>query len=279
MTRWDCKDIDRDAIIQELMLEAGLTDNPALTDSLKALDSFSSMPAPVPGPALAAMLAGSGTAAVSDAGAAASTGESPVEFPLDELGKRRQLRKRRPAVIGAAVLTAMGLGVGGVAASSAGFSKGTPDFMQALISDWAPGWTTAPPSLVPPAPSRDSPKVTTHPAPVDLPAPAVAPLPSVPPAAAAESSADAVAPSPVDPGPVKAPTKQGAAGPSEVPSAGRTDPKTDSQNLLKQTTDTLPKLNGKEFQGGLKQVLQDSQDGLVVTPQGTSLRWLFGLAP
>ena len=59
MMRWDCKDIDRDAIILELMLEAGLTDAPELTDSLKAMESFASMPAPVPGPALAAMLAGS----------------------------------------------------------------------------------------------------------------------------------------------------------------------------------------------------------------------------
>ncbi|BAS14665.1 hypothetical protein AHiyo8_29680 [Arthrobacter sp. Hiyo8] len=49
MMRWDCKDIDRDAVILELMLEAGLTDAPEVTDSLKALESFASMPAPVPG--------------------------------------------------------------------------------------------------------------------------------------------------------------------------------------------------------------------------------------
>ncbi|WAH98410.1 hypothetical protein [Arthrobacter sp. MMS18-M83] len=165
MMRWDCKDIDRDAIIRELMLEAGMTDASEFADSLKALESFASVPAPVPGPALAAMLAGT----------AAAVG------PVDELGKRRRLRKHRPAVIGAAVLTAMGLGIGGVAASSSGFSKGTPDFMQSLISGWAPGWTTAPPSLVPAAPAGDSPKVTTHPAPVDLPAPAVRCPPGQPP--------------------------------------------------------------------------------------------------
>ncbi|MFH5879710.1 hypothetical protein [Arthrobacter sp. NA-172] len=168
MTRWDCKDTDRDAIIHELMLDAGMTDVPELADSLKALESFASMPAPVPSAALAAMLAGPGATTVAGsgsitvaAGAGAGAGAAAVgtvigdrALPLDELSKRRQSRRHRPAVIGAAVLTAMGLGVGGVAASTAGFSKGTPDFMQVLISGWAPGWTTAPPSLVPPLPGK-----------------------------------------------------------------------------------------------------------------------------
>lgn len=274
MMRWDCMDIDRDAIIHELMFEAGLTDDPALTNSLASLGSFASTPAPVPGPALAAMLAGTATGASTATGAGAGIGGPADKLPVDELGKRRDSRKHRPAVIGAAVLTAMGLGVGGVAASSAGSGKGTPDFMQALISGWAPGWTTAPPSLVPPAPNRDSPKVTTHPAPADPPAPTVAPAPSVPPAleavvpSAAEPSTGAVAPSSVDPAAVKAPTKQGAAGQPEVPMAGPPDP----------TVDSLPKSNGIEFQDALKQVLQQNKDEVAATSRETSLRWLFGLA-
>ncbi|MHC6219072.1 hypothetical protein [Arthrobacter sp. MMS24-S77] len=290
MMRWDCKDIDRDAIIQELMLEAGLTDAPALTDSLKALESFASMPAPVPSAALAAMLAGPGAGVgrvgyvATAAGIGAATGDPADEPPLDELGKRRQLRKHRPAVIGAAVLTAMGLGIGGVAASSSGFSKGTPDFMQSLISGWAPGWTTAPPSLVPPAPAGDSPKVTTHPAPVDLPAPAVAPEPVTAPVPEAavppmvEPSPDAVAAAPADPVGAKEPPKQGAAGRPDSPKTVHTEPKTDSQGLLKQTTDSLPKWSSKEFQDGLQQILQESKDDLTAKTQGASLRWLFGLA-
>ncbi|MCX2749516.1 hypothetical protein OOZ51_17100 [Arthrobacter sp. MI7-26] len=289
MMRWDCKDIDRDAIIRELMLEAGLTDAPALADSLKALESFASMPAPVPGPALAAMLAGTAAAAgpVAEVGTAPgigiATGDLTDERPVDELGKRRQLRKHRPAVIGAAVLTAMGLGIGGVAASSSGFSKGTPDFMQSLISGWAPGWTTAPPSLVPPAPAGDSPKVTTHPAPVDLPAPAAeqepviaaAPEAAVPPAV--EPSPDAVAPSAVEPIEAKDSPSQGAGRP-EVPKTVHTEPKADSPGVFKQTADTLPKWGSKDFRDGLPQVLQDGKADLAGKSQGASLRWLFGLA-
>lgn len=289
MMRWDCKDIDRDAIIRELMLEAGLTDAPEFADSLKALESFASMPTPVPGPALAAMLAGSAPAVgpVAEVGAApgigTAAGDPMDERPVDELGKRRQLRKHRPVVIGAAVLTAMGLGIGGVAASSSGFSKGTPDFMQSLISGWAPGWTTAPPSLVPPAPAGDTPKVTTHPAPVDVPAPAVAPEPAIPPVPEAavppvvEPSSDPVPPSAVDPAEAKDSPTQGAGRP-EAPKTVHTEPKTDSQGAFKQTADTLPKWSSNDFRDGLQQILQDSKADLTGKSQGASLRWLFGLA-
>ncbi|MCZ9883517.1 hypothetical protein [Arthrobacter sp. B2a2-09] len=264
MMRWDCKDIDRDAIILELMLEAGLTDAPELTDSLKALESFASMPAPVPGPALAAMLDGS------TAGAS---------LPLDELGKRRQLRKHRPAVIGAAVLITMGLGVGAVAAASGGFSKGTPEFMQALVSGWAPGWTTAPPSLVPPAPAQDSPKVTTHPAPVDLP-PAAPPVagPLAPPVAPAPASTGEAAREPVAPVAVPAPANEPSDGQSEAPKAAHTEPNTDSQGILPQPKASIPSTGtAKDLQNGVQQAVQGAQDDVSLKPAGASLRWLLGL--
>jgi hypothetical protein len=262
MMRWDCKDIDRDAIILELMLEAGLTDAPELTDSLKAMEAFASMPAPVPGPALAAMLAGS------------AVGET---LPYDELGKRRQLRKHRPVVIGAAVLTAMGLGVGGVAAASGGFSKGTPEFMQTLISGWAPAWTTAPPSLVPPAPAQDSPKVTTHPAPVDLP-PAVPQVagPSADLVSAAPASAGAAAHEPVAPAPV--PARQPSDGLPEAPKAVHTEPRTDSQGILPQPKTAIPSTPAaKDLQNGVQQAVENAQDDVSLMPAGASLRWLLGL--
>lgn len=256
MMRWDCKDIDRDAIILELMLEAGPTDGPELTDSLKALETFASMPAPVPGPALAAMLSGS---AVGDT------------LPYDELGKRRQLGKHRPVVIGAAVLTAMGLGVGGVAAASGGFSKGTPEFMQTLLSGWAPAWTTAPPSLVPPAPALDSPKVTTRPAPVDLPpaAPPEAGLSADPaPASTAEAEHEPLVP----PAPARQPS-----GMPEAPKAVHAEPKTDPQGILPQPKTAIPSTpTVKDLQNGVQPV-ENAQSGVSLKPAGTSLRWLFGL--
>lgn len=267
MMRWDCKDIDRDAIILELMLEAGLADASEVTDSLKALESFGSMPAPVPGPALAAMLAGS------------AAGDSANSLPYDELGKRRQLRKHRPVVIGAAVLTAMGLGIGGVAAASGGFSKGTPEFVQTLISGWAPAWTTAPPSLVPPAPAQDSPKVTTHPAPVDLP-PAVPPVagPSVDPVSAAAASAGAAAHEPVVPAAVPAPARQPSDGLPEAPKAVHTERRTDSQGILPQPKTAIPSNPAaKDLQKGVQQAVENAQDDVSLRPAGASLRWLLGL--
>ncbi|MEW1821996.1 hypothetical protein AB0323_14620 [Arthrobacter sp. NPDC080031] len=258
MMRWDCKDIDRDAIILELMLEAGLTDAPELTDSLKALESFGSMPPPVPGPALPAMLSG------------AAVGET---LPHDELGKRRQLRKHRPVVVGAAVLTAMGLGVGGVAAASGGFSKGTPEFMQTLLSGWAPAWTTAPPSLVPPAPPQDSPKVMTHPAPVDLP-PAAPPVagPSADPAPPAPASTGNAAHEPLAP---PAPARQ-PSGMPEAPKAVHTEPKTDSQGIPQPKTAIPSTPTAKDLQNGVQPVA-NAKDDVSLEPAGTSLRWLFGL--
>jgi hypothetical protein len=285
MMRWDCKDIDRDAIILELMLEAGLTDAPELADSLKALESFASMPAPVPGPALAAMLAGSAAEAAAGVETTAAVGvettivDSTNNLPLDELGKRRQLRKHRPVVVGAAVLTAMGLGVGGVAAASGGFSKGTPEFMQSLISGWAPAWTTAPPSLVPPAPAQDSPKVATHPAPVDLPptAPPVA-GPSADPVAPAPASTGEAEHEPAAPVAVPAPAAQPSQERSEAPKAAHGGPRSDSQGILPQPKTAIPSTaTAKDLQSGVQQAVGNAQDDVSLKPAGTSLRWLLRL--
>ncbi len=273
MMRWDCKDIDRDAVILELMLEADLTDAPELTDSLKALESFASMPAPAPGPALAAMLAGS----TPGDGSATTARDSANTLPLDELAKRRQLRKHRPAVIGAAVLTAMGLGVGGVAAASGGFSKGTPEFMQTLISGWAPAWTTAPPSLVPPAPAQDSPEVTTNPAPVDLPtSPPPVAGPSADPVAPAPASTGEAAHQPVAPVAVPAQASQPSQEQSEAPKHG--GPKDDPQGILPQPKTAIPSApTAKDLQNGVQQAVGNAQDEVSLKPAGASLRWLLGI--
>ncbi|MDQ0030579.1 hypothetical protein [Arthrobacter bambusae] len=262
MMRWDCKDIDRDAIILELMLEAGLTDAPELKDSLKALESFAATPAPVPGPALAAMLAGDPASSV----------------PFDELGKRRHLRKHRPALIGAAVLTAMGLGVGGVAAASGGFSEGTPEFMQVLISGWAPGWSTAPPSLVPPALAQDSPKVTTRPAPVDLPPAAQVAVPSAEPVTPAPANTGEVAQEQTGPSADTAPDNQPRWGKSEEPKASHPEPKNGAQEILPQPRSAIPSVpSAKDLQNGFQQAAGKAQDDVSLKPAGESLRWLHGL--
>ncbi|MFH5879711.1 hypothetical protein [Arthrobacter sp. NA-172] len=72
-------------------------------------------------------------------------------------------------------------------------------------------------------------------------------------------------------------TKNGAAGQPRATKPAGAEPKTDSQGTLKQTTDTVPKLPGKEIEDGLHQAPQDGKNGLGTQSPGSSLRWLLGL--
>ncbi|UVJ40073.1 hypothetical protein [Arthrobacter sp. CJ23] len=158
--------LERDKLVDDVMREAGVHDAPELKAALHSLGAFASMQAPEPGAELAALFAA----------------------PTDELSKRRWLRTHRPAVLGIAVVTAMGLGVSGVAAASSGFTK-QPEFMNRLLAGWAPGWMSPPPSLQPPLPTSDAPKVTSVPAPTVDPA-------AVPPAEALTVPAAPIATAP-----------------------------------------------------------------------------------
>jgi hypothetical protein len=111
--------------VDEVLLDAGHSEVHELRALLCSLASLAQLPAPAPGPELAAMLAG----------------------PCDELTRQRWLRKHRPAVIGLAVLAGMGLGVSGVAATSSvpGTGSGLRS-VQLLTSDWIPAWTIPLPS-------------------------------------------------------------------------------------------------------------------------------------
>lgn len=129
------RDMEREGIVDELLLDAGLTDAPDLRQALLSMRSFATLPAPAPNAALAAMLAG----------------------PHDEVSKRRLRNKHRTAVVGVAVVAAMGLGVSGVAAASSGFTR-TPTFVDELLGNFAPKPSAA-------APAPDAPKVSTEPAP------------------------------------------------------------------------------------------------------------------
>lgn len=143
------RELDRTEIVEDLLLEADLRGDSDLRETLLALGSYSKLQAPEPNAELAAMLAG----------------------PHDELAKRRWKRKHRAAVVGVAVVAAMGLGVSGVAAASSGNG-----WTSALISDFfvslAPHKPEAPTAL----PTPDAPKVVTSPAP----GPDPAAIPSTP---------------------------------------------------------------------------------------------------
>ncbi|WP_423183235.1 hypothetical protein [Arthrobacter sp. NyZ413] len=274
MTRWELNDVDRDAIVLELMLDAGLTDVPEVAGSLRGLGSFAAVAAPVPAGALAALIDGAGT------GCRPALLEA---LPDDELAKRRRSRKRRPVVIGAAVLAAMGLGVGGVAAASGGFSKGAPEFMQSLISGWDPAPTSAPPSSVPSAPVNDAANVTTVPAtplptvPVVAPAPSAPAVPEKAPSPKTEDVGNQSQGGTDTAGDAQQDTKQLP----DLPKVAGTDLNSDSQGALKAVTDTLPKVVGKDPKAVIPQVLQDSQgsrNSAAAGSQGSTLRWILGLA-
>ncbi|WP_347109490.1 hypothetical protein AAHB33_02485 [Paenarthrobacter sp. S56] len=132
------KELDRKEIVEELLLEADLRGDSDIRAALLALGSYANFEAPKPNAGLAAMLAG----------------------PQDELAKRRWKRKHRAAVVGVAVVGAMGLGVSGVAAAGSGRSW-TPPFINDLFGNFAPHGSPAPTAL----PTPDAPKVLTQPAP------------------------------------------------------------------------------------------------------------------
>jgi|GEM_PF-3246482 len=167
MTR---SDADRDKLVSELMLDAGLPGDAPLKAALDSLASLAGVPAPAPRGELAALL---GMPAVDHDGGTDLDGgrdlDGGTEPEADELAKRRR-RKHRPIVIAGAVMTAMGLGIGGVAASG-GLPQNPPEFFNQLIAGWAPRANPAPQSLLPAGPSPDEPKVTSVPAPSSPPPP------------------------------------------------------------------------------------------------------------
>jgi len=137
------RDSDREAIVDELLLDADAADSTDVRLALLSMGSFANLAAPAPGAELSAMLAG----------------------PHDEVSKRRWKHKHRTAVVSVAVVAAMGLGVSGVAAASSGFTR-NPTFIDELLGNVRPQPAAAGLAL----PTPDAPRVTTEPAPVGDPA-------------------------------------------------------------------------------------------------------------
>ncbi len=107
--------------VDEMLLDAGQSHAGELRAALLSLGTLASLPAPVPGAELAALLAG----------------------PRDQLSRRRRLRRHRPAVVGLAVLAGMGMGVSGVAATASGQGQLSSPSVQHLLQDWVPAWNIA----------------------------------------------------------------------------------------------------------------------------------------
>ncbi|MDI2036641.1 hypothetical protein [Paenarthrobacter nitroguajacolicus] len=163
------KDLEREQIVDELLLDADLADTADVRQVLLAMGHFSDAAAPAPSKELAAMLAG----------------------PHDEVTKRRWRHKHRTAVVGVAVVAAMGLGVSGVAAASSGFTR-SPSF-EGLFGSFVPHTAPAAPVVLAP----DAPKVSTAPAPSADPAAIPQPVQPVRPTPATVVAAPMQIPAPV----------------------------------------------------------------------------------
>ncbi|WP_458780917.1 hypothetical protein [Arthrobacter sp. D3-16] len=113
-------------MVEDMLLDAGYGKDPELRAALLALGSLASLPAPAPSGHLAVLLAEATTS---------------TESETDELAGRRRLRTHRPTVVGLALIAGMGLGVGGVAASSAVPGQSGSLSIQHMLEDWTPAWS------------------------------------------------------------------------------------------------------------------------------------------
>lgn len=127
------------AAVEEMLLDAGLGHEAGLRRALLALGSLADQPVPAPSGQLAALLGVPLREAPLDATHPGS--DVAGSKAGDELGRPRRLRAHRPTVVGLALVAGMGMGVGTVAASSAGPAHTGSTSVQQLLEDWTPDWT------------------------------------------------------------------------------------------------------------------------------------------
>jgi hypothetical protein len=174
------RDPQQDGSIQAMLSDSGLETAAELRSALEQLRAVVPNAAPAPRADLAALLASGAT--VSSAPVLAATTVLPTvasaKYVADEslptrvasLAERRG-RKRRLAIVGGAVVGAMTLGAGAVAATSEDFRHGVSETVGVIFQPEGPGT---------PAPEHVQPSPSSVPA---LPAPAATSLPGTPGAA------------------------------------------------------------------------------------------------
>lgn len=206
----------QDGRIQAMLRDAGLDGSTELRGSLEQLNALVPDRAPAPRADLAALLAAGGsvadspdpspTTAMPTAAAAPGPGAESLPAGVTSLTGRRG-RKRRLAIVGGAVVGAMTLGAGAVAASSEDFRKNVSHTVGSIFQ-----------------PSGETPDVAPRPArpsPADIPASAVpskAANSATPPTTGdAAGSAGSVAPVPAAPGAAATPPAVGRGGVLPMP--------------------------------------------------------------
>ena len=180
------RDPQQDGSIQAMLRDSGLEASTELRDSLEQLRALVPERAPAPRADLAALLAAGAGGSVADGAAAGPTTAMPaVVSPLapadgtlppgvTSLTDRRRNRNRRLVIVGGAVVGAMSLGAGAVAASSEDFRHNVGQTISVLFQ----------PAAHTPAPAPEH----AQPSPADIPAVPAAPTAAAPNAAVSPGS-------------------------------------------------------------------------------------------
>ena len=146
----------QDGSIQAMLRDSGLEAASELRSTLEELQALVPAQAPAPRADLAALLAG-GSAAATGGGSLPAGSAEPLPSGVSSLADRRRGRQRRMALIGGAVVGAMTLGAGAVAASSQDFRDNVGHTLGVLFQPAAPTRTPVPsgprPSDLPAAPA------------------------------------------------------------------------------------------------------------------------------
>mgnify|MGYP000391824734 CR=1 FL=1 len=157
----------QDGSIQAMLRDSGLEAATELRSTLDQLQALVPDRAPAPRADLAALLA-AGSMDAAERSAAPEEEAEDLSDGVISLAGRRGGRKRRLALIGGAVIGAMGLGAGAVAASSQDFRENVGHTLGVLFQPAAPTRTPAPsgptpsdlPAVPVPVPAATSPALT-----------------------------------------------------------------------------------------------------------------------
>lgn len=131
------------ALVDDMLQDVGFELDADLRGALHSLGALASVPTPEPTGELAALLTAAGPilgeGPVPGGAPDAAAGEREVgqddEPPADELARRR--RRHRPTTLGLVLVAGMGLGVGGVAASSTPHGSSPVEQLLEDLSPWS----------------------------------------------------------------------------------------------------------------------------------------------
>lgn len=216
----------QDGSIQAMLRDSGLEAATELRSTLERMQALVPEQAPAPRADLAALLAAGSTAQADAPATADALPADSLPAGVSSLADRRRGRKRRMALVGGAVVGAMSLGVGAVAASSQDFRENVGHAFTVIFQPTAPAHVPSP----------------AAPAPTDLPA-APVPVPATTSPAGttpAEPSPGATVPAAKHPGPVPTPPAVGRGGVLPTPGQRPVAPGFPGQNGRNIPSSPLP---------------------------------------